>query len=140
MNKIVITLFCLALISCASPQATVPDPIDALVEELNASHGLWINGLYPIIELPPDAAPEEVLAQAIKLVGFSQGHIQSYQVQEIRQVQITTGLTETFSAALLQTDLGTKILIFKPEGDDRWWTRFYDVPREQPKQEPKATR
>jgi len=128
MKNIAITLLCCALVSCTGTKVTVADPIDALVKKLNASNGFWINGLYPNINFPRDAEPNEVIAQAVQQSGFDQGHIKSYQIQEIRQVQLSTGLTETFSAALMQSDLGTKILLFKPEENNRWWTRFYDVP------------
>lgn len=106
------------------------DPIAALVRQLNATHGLWINGPSPIIRLPADAKPDAVLAQAVKMIGFDQGHIKTFTIQEIRQVQLNTGNTETYSAALLQTDLGPKILLFKPENNNNWWTRFYDVPKD----------
>ena len=132
MNRMAIPLFCLVLVACTAAPPATPDPIDALVRELNASHGLWINGLYPIIELPPDAKPNEVLDQAIQLVGFDQGHIQSYRIQEVREVQLNTGQMETFGAALIQTNLGPKIFVFKPEKENRWWTRFYDIPQENP--------
>jgi hypothetical protein len=117
----IITLLCLILASCREDH-----PIDALVASLNESHGLWINGVYPDIDLPPDATPDEVIAQAIKKHGFDQGHIKTYTIQEIRQVQIGT---ETYSAALLQSDLGRKILLFRPERHNQLWTRFYEVSR-----------
>ena len=113
-----------------------PDPIDELVARLNASNGLWINGLYPTINLPPDAKPEEVLAQAIKMTGFDRGHIKTFVIQETRQVQINTGRMEPYSVVLLQSDLGKKIFLFKPENNNRWWTRFYDVPSDRPSQVP----
>ena len=131
MKNIAITLFCLVLASCAGTKATVPDQIDALVERLNATRGMWINGEYPDISLPSDAKPNEVLDHAILMFGFDQGHIKTYQIQEIREVQLDT---ETYSAALVQSDLGKKVFLFKPERNNRWWTRFYDVEEEKPNQ------
>ena len=62
------------------------------------------------------------------MAGFDQGNITTYQVQEIRQVQLDAGgSTETYSAILLHTDLGFKILLCKPERNHGWWTRFYAV-------------
>lgn len=127
MKQIVISLLCLVLTSCATTPPASPDPIDELAARLNASNGMWINGCYPIINLPPDAKPAEVLAQAVQMSGFDQGHIKTYAMQEIRQIQLNTGRMETYSAALVQSDLGKKIFLFKPEKGNRWWTRFYDV-------------
>jgi len=130
MKNIAITLLCLVFASCAGTKTTVPDPIDALAQRLNASGmGMWSNGEYPDINLSSDAKPNEVLDQAIKMFGFDQGHIKTYQIQKIRQVQLDT---ETYSAALIQSDFGKKIFLFKPERNNRWWTRFYDVEEEKP--------
>jgi len=52
MKHIAMTVLCLALTSCVGKEPTVADAIDTLVTKLNASHGMWINGIYPIIELP----------------------------------------------------------------------------------------
>lgn len=129
MKRIGIVLLCLALASCSGTKTIVPNPIDTLVQRLNATGGMWINGEYPDISLPSDAKPNEVLTQAVEMVGFDQGHIKTYQIQEIREVQLNT---ETYSAALVQSDLGKKIFLFKPERNNRWWTRFYDVEEEKP--------
>jgi hypothetical protein len=102
-----------------------------LVSRLNSSHGLWVNGIYPIIDLPPDAKPGEVVNLAIKITEFDQGHIKTYKMQEIREVRLNTGQLESYQAALIESDLGTKIFLFKPERNNRWWTRFYDVQREE---------
>jgi len=117
------------LTSCGTPPSPAGDPIADLVQRLNATHnGLWTNGLYPIIDLPPDAEIEEVIAEAVKLCGFDQGHIETYRIQEVRQVQLDVGGSmETYSAALLHTDLGTMILLCIPEPNNRWWSRFYIV-------------
>jgi len=130
MKYIVIMTLCLALASCAGTKASVADPIDTLVAKLNATHGFWINGISPIIELPPDATSDQVLAAAIKMTGFDQGHIKSSQIQSVRQVELFAAGMQTFSVALIDTDLGQKIFLFKPEKNNRWWTRFYDVEKE----------
>ncbi len=120
-------MLCLALASCAGTEPRVDDPIDTLVAKLNTTYGMWINGEYPPIELPSDATVEAVLAQAVNLWGFDQGHINTYRIQKVRQVLLDT---ETYSAALVESDLGKKILLFKHERDNHWWTRFYDVEQE----------
>ena len=130
MKRIAITMLCMTLACCAETKSRLADPIDSLVARLNASRGMWINGLYPIIELPADATPDQVLFAAVNMTGFDQGHIKSFQIQEVRKVEIIGARKETFSAALIESDMGTKILLFKPEKNNRWWTRFYDVEKE----------
>jgi len=130
MKTMLVVLVCAALTSCAAAPSVGTDPIDELAARLNARSGLWINGCFPIIELPPDAKPDQVLAAAVKMTGFDQGHIKSCEILKVRQVELITGGKETFSAALIKSDLGTKILLFKPEKNNRWWTRFYDVEKE----------
>jgi hypothetical protein len=131
MRYLAITLLGLTLASCSGRRAIHDDPINVLAQKLNASHGSWINGLSPDISLPPEATPEEVLAQALKMTGFDQGHIKTCQIREVRQVQLNrTGRMESYSAALVESDLGTKILLFKHMGKKWWWTRFYDVSHE----------
>ena len=117
------------LASCGTTPSPAGDPIADLVQRLNANHnGFWTNGLYPTIDLPPDAEIEEVLEKAVEMSGFDQGHIKTYRIQEVRQVQLDVGGSmETYSAVLLHTDLGTMILLCKPEPDNRWWSRFYIV-------------
>jgi hypothetical protein len=139
MKHIAMTVLCLALASCVGTKPTVADPIDTLVTNLNASHGLWINGMYPIIELPADAKTEQVLAAAVKMTGFDQGHIKTYKIVEVRTVQINTGRAEPYSAALVESDLGMKIFLFKAERSNRWWTRFYDVPKKEQNKPSEAT-
>ena len=47
---------------------------------------------------------------------------------------------ETCSAALVESDMGTKVLLFVYQGPKvGWWTRFYDVKDEGPNQVPEDT-
>jgi hypothetical protein len=140
MKHAKMVVLCLTLASCVGVRATHNDPISALARNLNASNGLWVNGLSPDISLPPDATPEHVVAQAVSKSGFDQGHIKTYRIREVRQIQLNAGRMETYSAALVESDLGTKILLFRYEQTNRWWTRFYDVPDEEPNNEPKPSR
>ena len=133
-------ILCLTLVSCAGMPSSASDPIDALVTKLNSSNGLWINGIYPIIELPSDATPDQVLTAAVKMTGFDSGHMKSWRILDVRKVDLVTGGKETFSAALVESDLGAKILLFRPERNGRWWTRFYDVPKKEQNQPVEGTR
>lgn len=132
MKCLAVILLCLALASCMGTTPTASDPIDKLVTQYNASYGLWINGTYPDIELPPDAKPDEVLAQAVQKWGFDQGHIKSYKIREMRELtKLNVGENEApYMATLIESDLGTKIFLFRAERNNRWWVRFCDVPEE----------
>jgi hypothetical protein len=127
MNKSL--LEALALVAgCCALAATASDPVDALARKLN-SDPMWPNGEAPTLSLSSNAAPKEVVASAVKLWGFDRGHIKTYHILEVRKVQLTA--MPDCSAALIESDLGTKILLFRHERDDKmsfWWTRFYDAP------------
>lgn len=113
------------------PEKTAkPDPIDLLAQKLNAD-GKWSNGFYPDIFLPPEATPEAILAQALKMTGVDQGHAKTYKIIQIRQLQLNDEPTKTYSAALVESDQGTQILLFWHEGKG-WLTRFFDVPQAAP--------
>jgi hypothetical protein len=130
MKKMVMVLLGFVLVSCATAGTIEGGPVGTLVKELNESNGLWINGRASVIDLPQDAEPEEILAEALKTAGFSGGHIETYEIRETRQVQLNTGQMETFTAILIDSDLGAKIFLCKYEQSNQWWGRFFDVPNE----------
>jgi hypothetical protein len=106
----------------------VADPIDRLVASLS-SDGMWQNGLFKPVDLPPSATPAEVLFQVDKLTGLYQGgKLTSYQIIEVRQVQIGSNQTGgKFTAVLLDTNLGKKIVLLQNQGSKTgWWSRVYD--------------
>jgi len=106
-----------------------PDPVDRLVADLSATHGLWINGAVPIIQLPEIASTEQVLERVFEMTGFERGRVKTYKVSKIRQVQIPvrSPLSVSYMAALVRTDLGEKIVLLRYGGDFRWWSRVYDA-------------
>ena len=63
--------------------------------------------------------------------GFDSGHIKTFKIVEVRKIPLDA--MPGCSAALIESDLGSKILLFKYEPRDKtsfWWTRFYDAPKE----------
>ena len=125
MKHILLGLIALTILGCATK-----DPIDQLTDHLNSQFGLWINGESPYIGLPPEATPEQVINQAIKLTGFDQGQIKTYTIREMRRVNLNEDGTNKYSAILLDSDCGKKIILFRYEGERLgWWTRFYDAKR-----------
>lgn len=107
--------------------AKTPDPIDRLVADCSTSHGEWENGEYPTLNLPETASPEEVIKTIFEKIGFDKGHVTSHKILRIRHVRIRGSLPDSYTAALVQTDLGEKIVLFK-YGSSRtgWWSRVFD--------------
>jgi hypothetical protein len=105
------------------PAAGNNDAIDRLVKQLNADP-FWTNGIFQPLQLDADSDAEKIVAAA---ASRRSSGIQTCGVLETRTVDLDSGDGRP-TAALLQTDAGTKILIFyrlkRPSG---WWTRFYDV-------------
>jgi hypothetical protein len=108
--------------------AKAPDPIDRLVAECSASHGLWVNGQYPILDLPETASPEEVITRTFEKIGFDEGHVTSYKIQTIRQVRIQGSLPDSYTAALVETNFGEKVVLFRYGGARIGWeSRVFDA-------------
>ena len=102
------------------------DPIARLVEGLAASH-LWRNGMYPKLELPATASTDQLIARVFEMTGFDEGHVTQYRILETREVQIRGSLPDMYTAALVHTDLGNKVVLLKYAGAAAgWWSRVYD--------------
>jgi hypothetical protein len=124
MRSLFFTIFLVLLAGCA----TKPDPIDRLVADYAATHGLWANGVSPILDLPQTASQEQVIKRALEMHGFGGDQVASCKILKIRHIYIPpsypsdTGLF----AALVQVKAGEKIVLFRYEGKD-WWSRICDV-------------
>jgi hypothetical protein len=126
MRSFLLAIIAALLVGCA----TIPDPIDRLVADYSASSlGNWEKGIYPILDLPQTASPEQVIKKCLDK-GLASGQVTNYKILKIRQVRIPTGIinSDLFTAALIQTDSGEKIFLMKYDGGD-WWTRIEDSNR-----------
>lgn len=105
------------------------DPIEALVERLSLTHGMWVNGFAPKIDLPANAPTNQILEQMFKVIGFNNGRVTSYQIVEMRQVRIHGGFQDTnFMAVLVETNLGRKVVLLQHQiSSVGWWSRTYDT-------------
>ena len=138
-----IILGVLVVQSCAR-LTLAADAIDVLVKKLDSDMG-WRRGTGPTIQLASNATPSEVIASAVKFSTFgkvetnhyiraaqmSVSQIRSYKTSGIREVHLK-GMPNC-SAALIDSDLGKKILLFRYEENQKmsyWLTRFYDAPQE----------
>ena len=130
MRSIYLSIIAALLTGCArapeprtavsTPQIVAVDPIDQLVTRLS-SDPMWQNGASAILDLRETASPEQIVKRVIEMTGFDRGHIKSYTILKIREVQIHGG---SFSAALVQSDMGEKIVLFTKGGG---WSRVYDI-------------
>ncbi len=86
---------------------------------------MWMNGISPFINLPETAQPDAVIAECLKHT------VKTYKIIQMREVKIhiqIRGAREEFHAALVDSDLGKKIVLFQYQGSTvGWWTRVYDV-------------
>ena len=132
MRLIFLTTIASFFLGCRTTPEAIPDPIDRLVTELSAPHPAslygepWQNGMFPIINLPGNASPEEVVARVIP------GQADRLKLLEIRHVSIgnvAPGLTSAaFIAVLVKENGGKKIVILSYEGDRTgWWSQVHDV-------------
>ena len=118
---ILIALGCLVLVGW-----TGEDPIDGVIKSLD-THDIWKNGIFPTLSLPGSASSEEVIEKCLKKIGFDKGHIQKYKIIKTKKVTIAPDAV-SYNAALINSDLGRKVILFRYEGvQTGWWTRVYDA-------------
>jgi len=113
----------LALVFALLTHFAAADEIDNVATNLASD---WNGGMNSIINLPETASTEEVLNRAFR-VNFIDGvHVTNYTVLKSRQVaipraHISNAYTDSYTAALVQTSHGEKIvfsdtLIFPKDG------------------------
>ena len=139
MRAVFLLLICGWLVGCVTatkPQAKLSDPVDQLVAKLSSDE-LWMNGYFNAIDLPPSASAESVLTEFYQYRGqkehvthlFPKLFVATYQIIEIRQVQIGSTLGDkNFIAVLVDTNLGKKIVLLQYENQNsKWWSRSSDA-------------
>jgi hypothetical protein len=124
-------------VTASKPPVAISDPIDRLVAKLSppqpppdqsfTSTGGWGSGTFSIIDLPATASADEVVSEVMQ-----RWHFTSYKILEVRQVHIPTVYWDTnpsaTPAALVDTNVGEKIVLFFYTGPDtKWNVRVYDV-------------
>jgi hypothetical protein len=78
--------------------------------------------LFPIIKLPATALTEDVVSKVLER------QFGSYKILKIRQVHIQGSLPDLYTAVLVQTSAGDKIVLLKYGGEAvGWWSRIYDA-------------
>ena len=103
------------------------DSIDDFAAQLSASH-LWQNGIFSQIDLPANASTDEVVAKVIEMASFNEGKLTSYKIIKAKGVQIKGSPPDRYTAVLLQTNFGEKIILLKYiDSTAGWRGRVYDT-------------
>ena len=97
------------------------DEIDDVVAKLSATHGLWVNGLYPTLDLPRTATAEQVLTRMFERISFDRGKVTEFKLVQLRTIQLDQA---PMQAALVDTNQGRKVVLFRWEKSG-WWSRTY---------------
>jgi hypothetical protein len=106
------------------------DPIFQLGLELNRiSSFTFINGFFAAIKLPPSATAEEIVAQSVQGESVFGGKINTYKIIEVRKLLIFQGNYPVYSAALIETNPGKEIFLYRYESTPNyWWVKVYPAP------------
>lgn len=130
MNRFAIVLALLASIGSAASTATSQAPpatrsgdaITRLVAYLNSTNGLWVNGAMPNIPLPATATHDEVVRYALR----GEGGIRTSHVIVVRHVDLH-GSDARDTAALVDTNLGQRIVLMGYDARMGWLTKVFDT-------------
>ncbi len=124
MRVALLPILATLLVGCA----TTSDPVDRLVTKLSSSHGLWRNGEFPSLGLPATASTEQLVSRLFQMTGFDRGQVTTHRILKVRKVRIPGDLPDIYTAVVIDTDLGRKIVLLKYEGPAAgWWSRVYDA-------------
>jgi hypothetical protein len=111
-------------VQAPAPVSPTPDSIDALLARLSSSHGLWQNGPFPRLDVPETASAEQVVRSVFEKISFDRGRVTAHRVLLVREVRIDS---DSYTAVLVDTNLGKKIVLFG-RGTTLRWSRVYDAP------------
>ena len=114
-------------LSIAQETNKTPDAIDWLVADLGSSYGVFQNGAVTSLNLPETASAEEVVSNAFKKDWFYKipAH---YSILESRKIEFPL-LRDKYTAALVETGIGRKIVLYEYAGSEIGWFRIYDAPK-----------
>ena len=113
------------LLACLSLGWSQGDPVEALVKRLSATHGLWINGLSPTLDLPATASPEEVVGQVFQRVSFAQGRIKKHSIVRVSEVTIVGGAPDPYPILVLHYLMRPKRVFILSQNFSGWWSRVF---------------
>lgn len=121
-----LALLMTALFALSSPSGAEEDPIDALVARLCNSHGMWVNGCYPLLDFDSSASPEPIIRAVLDGYDWARG--KDFLMLDQRLVRISPPINEQpFTAVLIDTAAGKKIVLLQYENRSGWWTKVFDT-------------
>ena len=109
----------------ASETTAKLDPIDSLVGRLSSTYGFWINGIDPELDLSASDSIEQAVARVIERTHPPYREITGLHILESRQVSIRYSGPNQYTAVLVDTNIGRKIVLMQHRSDE-WWGRVYD--------------
>ncbi len=115
----------MVVLACLSLGWSQGDPVEALVKRLSETHGLWINGLSPTLDLPATASPAEVVEQVFQRVSFAEGRVKKHSIVRVSEVTIAGGAPDPYTAVLVDSDQGQKIVLIQYQNSSGWWSRVF---------------
>jgi hypothetical protein len=128
-------LYCAILVIILALGCSRRDPIDRLMARIPYEN--FPSYPFKMIELPPDASPEQLISALAKRGAFELGHFEftTFNILEARRTHTAPRPhydipQENFIAVLLDTNLGRKIVVFKPmsnRDNAGWYYRTYDA-------------
>jgi len=114
-------LLSLLLASFANAQP-VADPISHLVNRLQGSGGLWVNGVSPLLPYPESIKPEYLVGKILQ--SYDWAGDRPFRILEQREVTIDA---TAYQALLLETAGGQKILLLRYQPGHDWWSKLLDA-------------
>jgi hypothetical protein len=121
-------LLLLSILAQLFVSTATAEPIDDLVGRLSADH-LWQNGASAVLDLPKEASSKQVVGKTFDMWSFASGRVKHFTIIKQAEVRLPGSLPDVYTAILVQTDLGTKIVLLQyHEPPIGWWSRVYDAP------------
>ena len=117
----------LMLLAMPSSAGVNDDPIDRLVQQLNTSGGLWVNGATPLLHFPRGTEITMLVRRVLDSYEWGKG--QPYRIVDQRQVEITSPPGQApYVAVHVETHQVQKIVLLQFQRDEQWWSRVLDLP------------
>jgi hypothetical protein len=109
----------------SNPDGGTPDLIDRLVAGLSRNP-MWSNGGFAVIDLPPDARAEDLVAKVWQRVASREGRVSNWKIRKVRRVHVEEEGPE-YVAVIVDTNHGRRVVLFRPlEREPKgWWNRVY---------------
>lgn len=99
------------------------DAVDRLVTKLMPRLPTWKNGSFPRLDLPATATREQVVSLVFERISFDRGSVSTHHIIWTKEIELGG---DGYSAVVVDTNLGRKIVLLRYEGKATgWWSRVY---------------